>query len=157
LISRLELAVDELSNRGIDLGIGISTSHDSLTECSDAYAEASRAHLGLRGQRGVLALPAVGVFEYLLLCADQTARRLIRPKIRAFVTDDVATNGELVDTVLEYIANDLNATAAAKRMHVHVNTFYYRLDSIAKRTDSDLHRITDLQEILIAIRLLQAE
>jgi sugar diacid utilization regulator len=38
-----------------------------------------------------------------------------------------------------------------------VNTFYYRLDSIAKRTGSDLHRIADLQEILIAIRLLRAE
>ena len=157
LISRLELAQEELSNRGIDLGIGISMSHDALAECSDAYAEASRAHLGLHDQRGVLALPALGVLEYLLLCADQTARQLIRPKLRAFVTDDEAATAELVDTVLEYIANDLNATAAAKRMHVHVNTFYYRLDSIAKRTGSDLHRIADLQEILIAIKLLRAK
>ena len=157
LVSRFELALEELSNRGIDLGVGISMSHDGLTECSDAYAEASRAHLGLHDQRGVLALPALGVFEYLLLCADQTARRLIRPKIRAFVTDDEAATAELVDTVLEYIANDLNATAAAKRMHMHVNTFYYRLDSIAKRTGSDLHRIADLQEILIAIKLLRTE
>jgi hypothetical protein len=157
LISRLEFAQQELANRGISLGIGISTSHDGLTACSDAYAEASRAHLGLRGQPGALALSALGVFEYLLLCADQTARRLIRPKIRAFAADNEPANAELVDTVLEYIANDLNATAAAKQMHVHVNTFYYRLDSIAKRTGSDLHQITDLQEILVAIKLLRPE
>ena len=156
LISRLELAVAELSSRGIELGVGISLSHDHLTECADAYTEASRAHLGLAGRRGVLALPALGAFDYLVLCADQTARRLIPPKIRAFVTDDDAVTVELVDTVLEYIACDLNATAAAKRMHVHVNTFYYRLDSIAKRTGSDLHRISDLQEILVAIKLLRA-
>src|ERR1700761_347617 len=121
LISRLEHALAELSSRGIELGAGISLSHDHLTEC-----------------------------------ADETARRLIPPKIRAFVTDDDAASVELVDTVLEYIACDLNATAAAKRMHVHVNTFYYRLDSIARRTGCDLHRLPDLQEILIAIRLLRA-
>lgn len=156
VINRLELAVEELSNRGIDLGVGISMSHDGLTECSDAYAEASHAHMGLRGQRGVLALPTLGVFEYLLLRADETARRLIRPTIREFIADDDAVNAELVDTVLEFIANDLNATASAKRMHVHVNTFYYRLDSIAKRTGSDPRRLIDLQELLIAIRLLRA-
>jgi hypothetical protein len=156
VISRLELALAELSNRGIDLGAGISMSHDGLTECPAAYAEASRAHTGLGGKRGVLALPALGVLEYLTLCADETARRLIPPKIREFVTDDDATSAELVDTVLEYAANDLNATASAKRMHVHVNTFYYRLDSITKRTGSDLHRLADLQELLIAIRLLRA-
>lgn len=155
LAARLERAQDELSARGIDLGVGISTSHDTLAECAEAYAEAARAHLGLRGRRGVLELSDLGVFEYLVLCADQTAGRLIRPRIRAFVTDDESSNAELVDTVLEYIAHDLNATAAAKRMHVHVNTFYYRLDSIAKRTACDLHRLADLQEILIAIRLLR--
>jgi len=103
-----------------------------------------------------MALPVLGIFEYLLLCADETARRLIRPKIREFIADDEAANAELVDTVLEYIANDLNATASAKRMHVHVNTFYYRLDSIAKRTGCDLHRLADLQELFVAIRLLRA-
>jgi PucR C-terminal helix-turn-helix domain/GGDEF-like domain len=153
--SRLELAVEELSRRGIDLVVGISMSHDVLTECSDAYAEASHAHMGLHGQRGVLALPTLGVLEYLLLCADETARRLIRPKFREFVADDEATSSELVDTVLEYIANDLNATASARRMHVHVNTFYYRLDSIGKRTGIDLHRLSDLQELLVAIKLLR--
>jgi PucR C-terminal helix-turn-helix domain/GGDEF-like domain len=156
VISRLELALAELSNRGIDLGAGLSMSHDGLTECSAAYAEASRAHAGLGGRPGVLALPALGVLDYLLLCADETARRLIPPKIREFATDGDATSAELVDTLLEYAANDLNATASAKRMHVHVNTFYYRLDSIAKRTGSDLHRLADLQELLIAIRLLRA-
>src|ERR1700761_5292489 len=156
IISRLEQAVAELSSRGIDLGIGISLSHDALTGCADAYAEASRAHLGLHGRPGVLALTALAAFDYLVLCADQTARRLIPAKVRAFVTDDDPANAELVDTVLEYIACDLNATAAAKRMHVHVNTFYYRLDSIARRTGCDLHRLPDLQEILIAIRLLRA-
>ncbi|MGH3251787.1 MAG: PucR family transcriptional regulator [Trebonia sp.] len=155
VISRLELALDELSHRGTGLGAGISLSHDGLAQCPAAYAEASRAHTGLRGRPGVLALPALTVSDYLVLCADETARRLIRPKIREFVTDDDATTAELVDTVLEYVANDLNATASAKRMHVHVNTFYYRLDSIAKRTGSDLHRLTDLQELLIAIRLLR--
>jgi DNA-binding PucR family transcriptional regulator len=153
VVTRLELAVEELSKRGIDLAVGMSTGHAVLAECSDAYAEASHAHDALHGKRGTLALPALGVLDYLVLRADDTARRLIRPKLREFIADDEANNTELVKTVLVYVANDLNATASAKQMHMHVNTFYYRLDSIAKRAGCDLHRLAELQELVVAIRL----
>jgi len=59
----------------------------------------------------------------------------------------------LVRTLLEYVANDLNATAAAKRMHMHVNSVYYRLERIAERSGCDLRRFTELQELIIAVRL----
>ncbi|MEJ1938256.1 helix-turn-helix domain-containing protein, partial [Nostoc sp. NIES-2111] len=51
-------------------------------------------------------------------------------------------------------ASDLNAKVAAERLHVHVNTAYYRLDRIAARTGRDMRKLADIQELLIAIRLL---
>ena len=48
----------------------------------------------------------------------------------------------------------LNAEIAAQRLHVHVNTAYYRLERISERTGCDLRSFADLEELLIAIRLL---
>jgi DNA-binding PucR family transcriptional regulator len=45
---------------------------------------------------------------------------------------------------------------AAAELHVHVNTAYYRLDQISQRTGCDLRRFADLQQVLIAIRLVES-
>jgi DNA-binding PucR family transcriptional regulator len=102
----------------------------------------------------VLALPQLTSFDYLILREDETARRLIRPQVRRFVTEDQAAGGALITTLLEFAAADMNAKTAAERLHLHVNTAYYRLERIAERTGCDLRRLSDVLELLIAIRLL---
>ena len=87
---------------------------------------------------------------------DETARRLIRPEVRRFVAEDVAAGGALIATLAAYAACDLNARTAARPLHLHVNTAYYRLDRIAERTGCDLRRFADVMELLIAVRLLGA-
>lgn len=150
----LEDAIERLSRREIPLAVGISTVHEGLTEVPEAYAEACVARDGLRGEPGVLALPRLSTFDYLVLREDHTALRLIRPALRRFVEDDQARGGALISTLLEYVACDLNAKAAAERLHLHVNTAYYRLERIAERTGCDLRRLADVQELVIAVRLL---
>ena len=49
-----------------------------------------------------------------------------------------------------------HAAYAARQLHLHVNTAYYRLDRIAERTGCDLRRFADVMELLIAVRLLGA-
>jgi PucR C-terminal helix-turn-helix domain/GGDEF-like domain len=155
VIAGLERAVGELAGRGIELAVGVSMTHGTLPEVPDAYAEACCARDGLGAAPGVLALPMLDTLAYLMLRADDTARRLIQPQHRRFVEEDAATGGVLVETLLEYVACDLNATAAAKRMHMHVNTVYYRLERIADRSGCDLHRFVELQELVVAVRLLR--
>lgn len=94
---------------------------------------------------------------YLILVADDTAPRLIRPGVRAFVEEDAAAGGAQLETLRVYAESDLNAKIAAERLHVHVNTAYYRIDQIAKRTGRDPRRFGDLQELLLAIRVLHRE
>jgi len=139
------------------LAIGVSTVHAGLHEVPDAYAEAHAAREALGSSDGVLALPQLSAFDYLVLTQAPTAQRLIRPEVRRFVADDAAAGGALITTLMEYAASDLNAKIAAQRLHLHVNTAYYRLERIAERTGYDLRRLTDVVELLIAIRLLRAE
>jgi DNA-binding PucR family transcriptional regulator len=102
----------------------------------------------------VLALPDLSAFEYLTLGGDATAVRLLTPAVRRFVEDDAAAGGALIQTLLAYSAAKLNAKLAAERLYIHVNTAHHRLARIEERTGCDLRNVTDVQELLIAIRLL---
>lgn len=156
ILRQLEHAVDDLAHQQVRLAVGVSTVHSTLREVPEAYHEARTARLGLGNRPGVVALPRLSVFEYLMLRDDDTARRLIRPAHRHFIQDDAGKGGALVQTLVEYAASDLNATIAAKRLHMHVNTMYYRLERIAERTGCDLRRFADVQELLIAVHLMGA-
>src|SRR5215472_15932054 len=155
-VSRLRRACADLQQRRIRLAAGVSTVRTGLLEIPEAYSEARVARDGLGASPGVLALPLLTSFDYLVLRDDETARRMIRPEVRRFVTDDAAAGGVLIATLIEFAACDLNAKTAAERLHLHVNTAYYRLDRIAERTGCDLRRLGDVMELLIALRLLGA-
>jgi sugar diacid utilization regulator len=153
-VAKLQRAVVDLRRRQVLLAVGISTVHTGPNEVAAAYAEAGVVRAALGTQAGVAALPMLSSFEYLMLRDDETARRLVRPKLRRFVEEDAARGGALIATLLEYAASDLNAKTAAKRLHLHVNTAYYRLERIAERTGCDLRSFADVQELIIAVRLL---
>jgi hypothetical protein len=153
-VTGIRRACADLAQRGVRLAAGVSTAHTGLGEIPEAYAEAQIARDGLGGAPGVLALPMLSSFDYLVLREDETARRLIRPRVRQFVAEDLAAGGTLIATLTEFAACDLNAKTAAERLHLHVNTAYYRLERIAERTGCDLRRLADVTELLIAIRLL---
>jgi PucR C-terminal helix-turn-helix domain/GGDEF-like domain len=155
-VTGLRRSWTDLARRGVRLAVGVSTVHAGLPEVPEAYAEAQAARDGLGGSSGVLALSALSSLDYLVLRDDETARRLIRPQVRQFVADDLAAGGTLITTLVEFAACDMNAKTAAERLHLHVNTAYYRLERIAMRTGCDLRRLADVMELLIAVRLLGA-
>src|SRR5262245_58978091 len=152
-ISAIQRACDDLRAKNVLLSAGVSTAHAGLREVPDAYAEAMVARDALNEGHGVLALPLLSAFDYLVLREGPTAQRLIRSEVARFVTEDAAAGGALIATLAEYAACDLNAKTAAARLHLHVNTAYYRLERIAERTGCDLRNLNDVVELLIAIRL----
>jgi hypothetical protein len=154
MISRLERAHAELRATQIELAIGVSTVHAQLSDVPKAYHEARVAREALVTRGGVLALSSVSTFNYLMLSNDETARRLIDPKIRQFVEEDLASGGSYLETINAYVASDLNAKVAAELLHLHVNTAYYRLERIAERTGLDLRKLPEVLDLLVAVRLL---
>jgi sugar diacid utilization regulator len=152
----LREAQAKLTDHGLPLAVGVSTVQSGLDRVAGAYLEAcaARERLGPRG--GVLSLPSLSAFEYVTEIGGDTAERLVAPAVREFVEQDLAGDGVLCGTLLEYVAADMNTKAAAARLFVHVNTARYRLDRIAERTGCDLRRVEDVLELVIAIRLARA-
>jgi sugar diacid utilization regulator len=153
LIESVESAQAQLAGEGIALAIGVSTLHDGLERMPDAYGEAMSALERVRATGGVVALPALSAFDCLALFGAETARRRIPPKVRQFVHDDLAEDGVLTTTLLEYAAADFNTKVAAERLFVHPNTARYRLGRIEERTGCDLRHVADVLDLLIALRI----
>jgi sugar diacid utilization regulator len=156
LAARLADTQERLAAREVPLAIGLSTVYDGLAALSDAYREAVSARDRLLPSPGVVALPAMTMFDYLTMQGDRTARRMVPPAIERFVAEDLGSGGALLDTLRAYAGADLNAKRAAEQLHIHVNTAHYRLARIAERTGCDLRRIGDVIELLIATRLAGA-
>lgn len=157
IIVIFERALRILSARGLEMAVGVSTPHVGAAEVPVAHRESLLARGSLGDAPGVRPLSALGPLDYLTLVADETAPRLVPPRVRAFVEEDAAAGGTQIETLRQYAQCDLNAKVAAERLHVHVNTAYYRIDQVLERTGLDPRRFRDLQELLIAIRLLEAE
>jgi sugar diacid utilization regulator len=151
----LRSSQSKLADSGLPLAIGVSTVQTRLDRAPAAYREACAARDRLDARGGVVALPTLSAFAYLTLIGGETARRLISETVWDFVQQDLAEGGVLSQTLLAYVAADLNARAASERLHVHVNTTHYRLGKIAERTGRDLRSISDVLDLLIAIRLAQ--
>ena len=136
--ARLDQAHDVARREGIPLAIGVSTIAAGVGELPQAYQEAGSAVRFVAKDGGVAALTRLSPFEYLALTADDTARRLIDPRIATFLEEDRRRGGGLVDTLRAYAAADLNLKSAGARLHVHTNTARYRLPRVrgADRAES---------------------
>lgn len=157
VVRTLTTVQSQLADERLTLAVGVSTVHDSLASMPEAYHEAVSAAERIRATGGVLALTALSAFDCLTLFGQDTARRRIPAAVRAFVAEDVAEGRVLTTTLLEYVAADFNAKLAAERLYVHPNTARYRLAKIEERTGTRLRCVADVLDLLIAIRVAEAE
>ena len=149
----LEAVQERLRKEGIPLAMGISTVAAGVAEMPRAYLEARAALESVADAGGVVALPRLSPFDYLMLRADDTARRLVDPRLRAFLDDDRARGGVLTATILAFADAELNLREAAEHLRVHPNTAQYRLRRVEERTGRNPRRIEDLLDLLVGIRL----
>ncbi|MDP3891078.1 CdaR family transcriptional regulator [Nocardioides sp.] len=157
LIADLEEACTGLAGVGVFPSLGVSTVRRGLDSVPGAYDEARLALGSLEGEPGVRSLSSLSTLDFLVHSHGVTARRLVRPEVRAFVLEDLAAGGTFLDTLRSYVASDLNAKVAAVALHVHANTVYYRLERIAERTGCDIRRVEELIDLLLAVRLVRSE
>jgi hypothetical protein len=153
LCDHLEAVHDRLREEGRPLAMGISTVAVGVGELPRACLEARAALESVAGGGGVVALPRLSPFDYLALRADETVRWLVDPRLRAFLDEDRARGGVLIDTVRAFADASLNLRLAAERLQVHPNTAQYRLRRIEERSGRNPRRMADLLDLLVAIRL----
>jgi hypothetical protein len=153
LCDHLEAARDRLQREGTTLAMGISTVANGVAELPRACLEARTALGSVSDGGGLVALPRLSPFDYLVLRADDTARWLVDARLRAFLDADRARGGVLVATVRAFAGANLNLRLAAARLQVHPNTAQYRLRRIEERTGRNPRRIADLLDLLVAVEL----
>jgi hypothetical protein len=151
---RLEALQRRLREEGTPLALGVSTVADGIAELPRAYAEARSALECIAGDGGgVVALPRLSPFGYLALRVDDTAQRLVDPRVREFLEEDRARGGVLTATIRAFADADLKINGAAEHLQVHPNTAQYRLRRIEERTGRNPRQIADLLDLLFAIAL----
>jgi sugar diacid utilization regulator len=153
LCDRVDALQRRLCSEGISLAMGVSTVAAGVEDLPRAYQEAHVALGGVGEEGGVQALARLTPFDYLALRADDTARRLVNPQLRAFLDEDRERGRVLTETIRAVANADLNLRVAAERLQVHPNTAQYRLRRIEERTGRNPRRIADLLDLLVAIAL----
>ncbi|HZU39941.1 MAG TPA: helix-turn-helix domain-containing protein [Solirubrobacteraceae bacterium] len=146
-----------LAEQGTRLAVGISRAADDLAQIPFAHREACVAADRVSAHGGVARFDELSLLEYLAARAahDSLALELIPARVRAFVEDELAGEGAMLGTLRAYAEAEMNATEAAKRLFVHVNTAHYRLRRIQERTGLDVRSLDDLLELLTSVRLLE--
>lgn len=155
-LDRLRRTMSDLARTDAPYSTGVSTTLTDLARVPVGYAEATQARNSLGGAAGLVSLTEMKPFDYLVLRDDETAQRVVRPEVWQFLQDDRAGGSTLTRTLEEYVACDLNAITTAQRLHLHVNTVYYRLSRVAERTGTDMRSVLNVVDLLIAIRLHRA-
>ncbi|MFJ8942617.1 PucR family transcriptional regulator [Streptomyces sp. NPDC102395] len=153
ICSHFEAVQRRLAREGTMLSMGISTVAEGAGGLPRAYEEARAALDLVPGEGGVAALPRLSPFDYLALRADDLARQLVDPRVRALLEDDRRRGDTLAATVRAFAEADLNLRLAADRLRIHHNTAHYRLRRIEERTGRNPRRIADLLELLVALAI----
>ncbi|MEV6321204.1 helix-turn-helix domain-containing protein [Nocardia sp. NPDC051787] len=153
LCDRLRAMTQRLRAEGITLGVGVSAVVTDIGEIPQAYQQARGALELLPEDGGVTALPCITPFRYLMLRADDTARRLVDPRIRALLSDDRARGGVLAETIRAFARADMNLREAADALCIHHNTAKYRVRRIQELTGRNVRSVEDLVDLLVAIEL----
>ncbi|MFI2371721.1 PucR family transcriptional regulator [Streptomyces sp. NPDC018833] len=151
--AHFEAVQRRLAREGSMLSMGISTVAHGARELPRAYEEARAALDLVPSTGGVAALPRLSPFDYLALRADDLARQLVDPRVRALLEEDRRRGDTLATTIRAFAEADLNLRQAADRLRVHHNTAHYRLRRIEERTGRNPRRIADLLELLVALAI----
>ncbi len=157
VVARLREARRELHEHdGIDARLGVGTECAGLEGVAHGYAEAARALERTSAEKPVLALQEMSAFDYLLASAEPGTREVVLGKGRMLLEADEREGGAVSETLLAYLACDLNVKRAAERLTVHPNTVRYRLRRIGELTDADPRRFSDLLELVTVVRMARS-
>jgi purine catabolism regulator len=140
-----------------DLCAGLGRLHDGLEGLRTAHAEAEQAlSLGLLviGTGRVIFFGDLGLYRLLFNLKEKDQLRAFHDEMLDKLVEYDRRNGaELVSTLAAYFAARNSPTEAAERMHLHRNTFLYRLHRIRDITGLDLDDPETRLSLHLALRI----
>lgn len=149
----LEVLTPVLRADRVLLGIGGPSTVVGLRGAGEEARHALEA-AGRTGQRvAVVSGEHAGMHQLLLAGAPDELRRSLRQRtIGPLLAYDAAQGTDLIRTVRVYLECSASPNAAAKALHVHVNTLRYRISRAGDLLGVDLGTFTNQVDIYLALR-----
>jgi sugar diacid utilization regulator len=137
-------------------GIGVSLDATEISALPQACQEAERAVEFTRADRPIMHFADIDLLEFLVRRPDAAARRLIPPWAGRLLDADNGKSGELSRTISQFADCNFNVKRTARRLDLHTNTVYFRLNRIRELTGIDPRSYSGLSLLLTTLRMLDA-
>jgi PucR C-terminal helix-turn-helix domain len=138
---------------GSTADVGVSRDTTEIVQLPAAVEEARLAADFTRPSQPIMHFSDIDLAEYLIRRADDVAFRLVPDWARRFGPDEDAQSQELRRTIRAFADCNLNVKQTARRVGVHINTVYFRLNRIKKLTGVDPRTYSGTVFLLTALRL----
>jgi hypothetical protein len=140
---------------GLAVGIGVSRDTTEVPRLPGCLEEARLACEFASASQPFMHFGDIDLPEFLIQRADKTALRLIPEWTRYLVPAGGGQSVELSRTIRAFADCSLNVKQTARRLNVHTNTVYFRLNRINKLTGVDPRTFSGASLLLTALRLLE--
>jgi hypothetical protein len=134
-------------------GAGVGLDKIDFAGLPEALAEARMALELTSPTRALLHFGGIDLGEFVIRRAGKPALRLIPDWVR-----EAGGNGQeddLIRTIRAFAESSLNVKQTARRLGVHTNTVYFRLNQIKKRAGVDPRTFSGTSFLVTALRLLE--
>ena len=150
---------DRLSELLMQLGpsvlVGVSADRPSTAWIPKALREATAALDFASVDRRVVPFSRLPVRSLLVHAGGEYVRSTAPAWTAALIAADAKANGALTRTLSAVADADLNVQKAGRRLDIHPNTIYARLQRIRDITGLDGRRCHDLVELLLAVECMR--
>jgi hypothetical protein len=136
---------------------GISADAFEIARLPQALEEAKTALELASDAQPILHFSDIELPEFLIRHADRAAVRLIPQWACHFNSADDARTRQLVQTIRVFADGNFNVKETARRLGVHPNTVYWRLNRIEKLTGIDPRTYSGTSLFLTVLRLLEVQ
>jgi PucR C-terminal helix-turn-helix domain/GGDEF-like domain len=144
------------SANGHGVRVGISSDVTEIAQLPRA-AEEARAALDFAGDaKPVMHFADIELPEFLVRRADRVAFRLIPSWASRLHPTDADQSRELARTIQTFADCSFNVKKTARRLRIHTNTVYFRLNRIKAFTGIDPRTFSGTSLLLTALRLRDA-
>ncbi len=132
--------------------IGVGLDKRAVAHLPEAFGEARMALEFTDSNRTLRHFADIDLAEFVIHGADRAALRLIPNWVREAHAS--AREAPLIRTIRAFAECSLNVKETARRLGVHTNTIYFRLNRIKERTGADPRTFYGTSTLLTALKLL---
>ncbi|XVS61446.1 PucR family transcriptional regulator [Actinosynnema sp. CA-299493] len=151
--SALRTVEPGLRSTRVLVGISSPVGHSGLRGAAEEASHARRLGERRTGRTCVVAGEEIALHQLLLAGVPEELRRSLRRRLLGPVLDYDAEHGsDLVGTLRVFLDCSGSWTAAAARLHVHVNTLRYRVGRVGDLLGVDLSEFTQRVDLYLALQ-----